>query len=146
MKLIIQATFFISATLLLVNASSCDGGKKNDTRLKIINNSNDTIVVMNSYNYPDSINYVLNSCRVEDKVYHYKPNTDDYYLLFGSNWDKTLEKIPSRTMMLLIYNIDTARYYYDITGDCSMLNGKESKRVDITMDYLNHNGYSITYP
>lgn len=101
---------------------------------------------MLSDSYPDTVNYVLAGCAPKDNMKIYAPKESREYFLFGKSWEELLGRIDSRTIMMFIYNADTAAYYYDKTGDCSLLIGKEVKRIDVTMDYLNNNNYTITYP
>ena len=101
---------------------------------------------MVSTSYPDTTNYVLSGCRANDLGYTYSPGDSRFYEVWGQSWDEFLKNIESQTAMLLIYHQDTAKYYFNITGDCSQLTGKHLRRIDVTMDYLNNYNFTITYP
>ncbi len=131
-------------TFCLLIFISCKS--KHDTRLTIYNNADHSILVLPAYNYPDTIDYILNPCVVTNESHIYEPNSSGNYSLHGKGWESFLSRLESNTVMLYIYNLAEAKQLYYNSNDCSLFIGKELKRVDITMDLLNENNFTITYP
>ena len=139
-----RVNFKLALVVLTVSILSCKS--KHDVRLTINNNAEFQILVMLSTSFPDTQNYVLSGCSPKDPTYLYNPKESKDFFLFGQTWESFLNELDSKTAMLLIYNADSAGADYDKTGDCSLLIGKELKRIDVTMDYLNNNNFTIAYP
>jgi hypothetical protein len=100
---------------------------------------------MLSTDYPDTVNYKPDGCVALDETYYIPARTSKQLFLWGKTWDTYINRIPSKVAMLLLYDVDTAKYYYEKTQDCSLLKGKVLNRINFNIDYLNANNWLIVY-
>ena len=144
--------FFIVFSSLL---HSCDSDKlsKTDRRLKIVNNHPNSVVVITSNSFPDTVNFQFNGCPVYDASVTVEPNSTEIYGIRMS-WEERFRDRPSNTLMFFIYDIDSAMRYH--TGDpkntsnqdCDSLKKylKPLRRFDANIDYLNAHNWTLVVP
>jgi hypothetical protein len=136
----------IAALFVFANSCSCDPYKLNK-KLFISNNSSNKIAVFISKSYPDSVNYVFESCQAKDVAHLIDPQSKRTYL-HRVNWEKEINQTRNQGILFVFYNADSALKYYDNARCTTLYNRKDLvlKRFGVTIDYLNRNDWTLEYP
>lgn len=142
--------YFKNALFLLLfsccGSCSCDPYKLN-RKLHIRNNSNTEIVIIDSPSYPDTLNYSFEPCRAEDVARLVPPNSDKIYL-HRINWENEIKKSSNGGLLFFAIDADSAKSYAEKYG-CDTIEKRKDlilKRFAVTLDYLNSNNWTLTYP
>ncbi|WP_138476455.1 hypothetical protein [Dyadobacter bucti] len=140
-----KKTIIISVLLLF----SCD--PPGDSRLMFENNSSHPIIFTKGP-YNGSINdpYTFYDCSPSKFAHTYvEPKEKDGYATSpGGNWETLLPKYPNGTLIFIVYHADSAIKYINDYG-CDSLGKRKDlvlKRFDVTVDYLDKNNWTLTYP
>jgi hypothetical protein len=121
---------------ILLCGASCEKLVDHVYSIKVRNNTNDTLLFYESYNYPDSS--IVQNKPILTRIY-----PKDYsHLDSKKDWDEILVP-PKDTISIFILNKDTVdRYSWDkIRNDYNVL-----KRYDLSLDDLKNLNWTITYP
>lgn len=122
--------------LVVLCSASCEKLVDHVYSIKIQNNTNDTLLFFESYNYPDTSiaqdKPILK--RIYPKNYNYLDSKDD--------WDEVLAA-PKDTLSIFILSKDTVdKYNWErIRSDYNIL-----KRYDLSLNDLKRMNWTITYP
>jgi len=136
----------IAALFAFANSCSCDPYKLNK-KLFISNNSTTKIAVFVSKSYPDSVNYIFESCQAKDVAHLVDPQSKRTYL-HRVNWETEIKQTPNQGILFVVYNADSALKYYD-NALCTALHKRKDlvlKRFGVTIDYLDKNDWTLSYP
>lgn len=136
----------VLALFVFANSCSCDPYELN-RKLFISNNSAIKIAVFISKSYSDSVNYIFESCQVNDVAYLVDPQSKRTYL-HRVNWENEIKQIANKGIFFFVYNSDSALKYYD-NAACTTLYKRSDlvlKRFNVTTDYLNKNNWTLAYP
>ncbi len=121
---------------IILCSASCEKMVDHVYSIKIQNNTNDTLLFYESYNYPDTS--IAQKKPILIRVY-----PKDYsYLDSKKDWDKVLVS-PKDTLSIFILSKDTVdKYSWDkIRSDYNVL-----KRYDLSLDDLKNLSWKVTYP
>jgi len=133
----------IILTVLLCTATSCDpnGDGQWDGRLKITNNSNDSIYSRLQYNYPDST--ILETGHPGAESTFIAPSKTEK--IFSSiKWEERISFINKQnTLYVFLYSVDTLNKYpwSQIQKDYKIL-----QRYALSIDDLQKLDWNVTYP
>jgi hypothetical protein len=136
----------VLALFAFANSCSCDPYKLN-RKLIISNNSAKKIAMFMSKSYPDSNNYIFESCQVMDVAHLVEPQSKRTYL-HRVNWETEIKQSAGQGLFFFMYNSDSALKYYD-NGHCATLYNRKDlvlKRFDVTIEYLNKKDWILSYP
>lgn len=129
---------------LLLLILSCERPTQRDNRFVIVNDHGNEIVFNPCRCYPDT--FFNFTCNVLDVAAHIKKGESKVYSMIGS-WDSHFAEMPGNTLVLYFYDIDTVNKYFVESGNnCELLKTQERllKRMDITLEYLRENNWTIT--
>lgn len=135
--------------LLLLTILACD--PPGDARLMLENNSSSSIIFIMGRYQPDTVKfYKFYDCSSsKDAQTYLEPGERDGYPTGpGNNWETLLPKYPASTLIFLAYHSDSASKYID-KYDCDSLGKRKDlilKRFDVTVDYLDNNNWTLSYP
>ncbi|HNT42576.1 MAG TPA: hypothetical protein PLA42_07660 [Tenuifilaceae bacterium] len=121
---------------IMLCGASCEKLVDHVYSIKIQNNTNDTLLFYESYNYPDSS--IVQNKPILTRVY-----PKDYsYLDSKKDWDEVLVS-PKDTISIFILSKGTVdKYSWEaIRADYKIL-----KRYDLSIQDLENNQWTITYP
>ena len=105
----------IAVLLFIVCFAACDRAPKDARQVYMLNHSSQRIIFLTSSDFPDTVGFQFNGCRINDIASIVKPGAEKVYTYWGY-WESLLERIPSGTMMFFVYNADTAQKYYSLYG------------------------------
>lgn len=132
-KILIILVFFVSY------AGTCEKNPfaENVFRIKIANNSADTVTTLVSYQYPDTTipdRY--------DRLGGIRPN-DFRYFDSREPWKEVFKDLPKDTLSVFYFSLDTIQAYdwQTIRSGYRIL-----KRVDVSLQDLENNNYMVNYP
>ena len=119
------------------------------------------MILQNNSTFPIAF---ISGAYIEDSLTFYKfsycYNGKMFYSYVGSNrkemnptahgekWQQKLSQFPDSTEIFLVYHADSASKYINKYG-CDSLGKRHDlvlKRFDVTVDYLNKNNWTLTYP
>ncbi|MCD4793885.1 MAG: hypothetical protein K8R54_11660 [Bacteroidales bacterium] len=121
--------------MIIITFLFSDCTKDRQTYLYIINNSEKTIRVYDSYHYPDTTFYHENG---GSKIEPYEEKS----LGSKNGWNNDIINNNSLNMLILyVFDIDSLGIYTD-----QELNEKYLKRYDLSLDSLIKMNWTVTYP
>lgn len=140
--------FFICIPLLLIlNANSCDkdgnGNIHSDTRLKLANKSDSSVVTFLQYNFPDTTLSLQNpkfdfgkaAMTVDSKM------AESYYS--RRNWEKVIGENSLNTVMIFVVS---QSIYVKQPWDSIQKNYSIIKRYDLRINQLKAQNWKVIYP
>jgi hypothetical protein len=135
---------FVLLTLL-----ACD--PSGDARLMFENNSSVPIIFTKGLDNVDpDKSFVFYDCSSSKpgSTYLESGKKNGYPTSPGGNWETTIPRYPNGTITFLTFQADSAIKYINNYG-CDSLGKRKDlilKRFDVTLDYLNKNNWTLTYP
>jgi len=134
--------------LVFTNGECLKQGSGRDTRLHILNKSNNNIFFWRSFSYPDTslpVNNNISRDTLFDGFYQtiIKPG-DSGIVSVASSWDYFLStQVPSGKIEIFLFDLNVLRTtpWKTIAANYMVL-----KRYDLTLDSLKNRNWEIDYP
>lgn len=143
-----KLSFLLLITTSIISCKDPEGSH----RVSVINNSREKIVFVSSADYPDTIGFQISGCPTKDIGNIVEPEGSKVYAV-GSKadalWEDFLSEFPENTLMVFVYNADSAGAISGKLLGCDSLYKRPDlilKRFDVNMDYLKTHDFKLVYP
>ncbi len=139
-------TALVVAFCLLLSSSCGDKDKDCHKTISFNNSTLDSLYVVSSYHYPDTISFIgIPNPLLDPDFTLVLPNEVNSRVLWGSDCVESdfKHQIPSDTLIIYVFK---SQILENIPWDTIKANYLVLKRYDLSLDDLNRMNWTITYP